>query len=77
VEFGLVYIKKKHTVYIHLNPRLFFLKEKLVALKKIGAATFVVKMEIIEVISKGKILPYTFSLSGKACDNLPMGAINN
>jgi len=60
-----------------MNLRLFFFKEKLVTLKKIGAATFVTKMEIIEVISKGKILPYMlFSLSGKACDNLPMGALS-
>jgi hypothetical protein len=59
-----------------MNLRLsFFFKEKLVALEKIGAATFVTKMEIIEVINKGKILPCTsFSLSGKACDNLPMQA---
>ena len=41
-----VHIKKNHTVYIHMNLRFFF-KEKLVALEKIGAATFVTKMEII------------------------------
>ena len=47
VKFGLVHIKTNHTVYIHMNLRLFFFKEKLVALEKIGAATFVTKMEII------------------------------
>ena len=48
LKFGLVYIlKKTYSLYPYEPKIIFFFKEKLVALEKIGAATFVTKMEII------------------------------